>query len=146
MEKRTLSFVISGDPRPKGRPKFFRRGNFVGTYTPKETVSYENLVRTSFIQIYHGAPIECPIAIGITAYFAVPKSYPKKVHSAVKSGCFIPKITKPDLDNIVKAVTDGLNSVAYGDDAQIYSIMARKFFSDRPRVEVDIICFNNGEK
>ena len=33
---------------------------------------------------------------------------------------------KPDLDNLVKSVLDGLNGIAYVDDNQIIDIEARK--------------------
>jgi crossover junction endodeoxyribonuclease RusA len=44
-----------------------------------------------------------------------------------------------DLDNLVKAIQDALNGIAYGDDAQIVSLVAVKAVSpDDPRTEVEI--------
>ena len=43
---------------------------------------------------------------------------------------------KPDWDNIGKIVADALNKIAYYDDAQIVDSQTRKFYSDRPRVEI----------
>ena len=45
---------------------------------------------------------------------------------------------KPDLDNIIKAIADSLNGIAYKDDAQIVELKSKKFYSDTPRVEVTI--------
>ena len=45
---------------------------------------------------------------------------------------------KPDNDNVVKIIQDALNLVAYHDDVQIVDCQLRKFYSDRPRVEVTI--------
>jgi Holliday junction resolvase RusA-like endonuclease len=47
-------------------------------------------------------------------------------------------IVKPDADNIIKIICDGLNTVAYKDDKQIIDIYFTKKYSDRPRVEVEI--------
>ena len=43
---------------------------------------------------------------------------------------------KPDIDNIIKAVLDGLNGVAFKDDAQVVFISAQKLYSDTPRLVV----------
>lgn len=50
--------------------------------------------------------------------------------------------TKPDIDNIIKAVLDGLNGVAFKDDKQVTSIKATKFYcsyNEPPYLEVRII-------
>lgn len=36
---------------------------------------------------------------------------------------------KPDIDNILKIVLDGLNGVAYADDKQVIEVRCRKFYS-----------------
>lgn len=46
---------------------------------------------------------------------------------------------KPDLDNIMKCVTDALNEIAYQDDKQIVSASIEKYYSEEPRVEVAIM-------
>ena len=45
---------------------------------------------------------------------------------------------KPDFDNIGKVICDALNGIAYRDDAQIVDALVRKFYSDIPRVIVEI--------
>ncbi len=37
---------------------------------------------------------------------------------------------------MIKAILDGLNEVAYKDDAQVVNVSASKYYSDDPRVEV----------
>ena len=41
-------------------------------------------------------------------------------------------------DNIGKIICDALNGIAYRDDAQIVDALVRKFYSDTPRVIVEI--------
>ena len=42
------------------------------------------------------------------------------------------------MDNIGKLINDSLNGLAYTDDRQIVEEKIEKFYSDRPRVEVQI--------
>ncbi|HEF0470354.1 TPA: RusA family crossover junction endodeoxyribonuclease, partial [Clostridioides difficile] len=39
-------------------------------------------------------------------------------------------------DNVVKIIADSLNEIAYKDDTQIVEVVASKYYSDNPRVEV----------
>ena len=41
---RQIKFSVPGQPFGKQRPKFSRAGQYVKTYTPDKTVSYENSV------------------------------------------------------------------------------------------------------
>lgn len=73
----------------------------------------------------------------IYAYYGIPKSDSKK-KSALKLQGAIRPVKKPDMDNVMKIVADSLNGVAYRDDTQIVDSMVRKFYSDRPRVQIVI--------
>lgn len=45
---------------------------------------------------------------------------------------------KPDLDNLTKAVLDGLNEVAWYDDAQIVQLHVEKKYSGKPLIQITI--------
>ena len=45
---------------------------------------------------------------------------------------------KPDADNVLKVVADSLNHIAYKDDSQIVDAYVRKFYCEKPRIEVTI--------
>ena len=47
-------------------------------------------------------------------------------------------ILAPDDDNIAKICRDALNGVAYADDKQIVDGIQRKFYSELPRVVIEI--------
>ena len=47
-------------------------------------------------------------------------------------------LVKPDLDNIAKMILDSLNKIAYKDDNQIVRLVIEKFYSEEPRVEIEI--------
>lgn len=81
-----------------------------------------------------------PIEIDITAFYLVPKSWSKKKQEAVRTGDIKPTV-KPDIDNIVKIVLDGLNGVAFTDDKQVIEIQAQKcyvFDDEQEGVYVDV--------
>lgn len=132
------SFTVPGVPVAKGRPRMTIRGGHPRAYTPEKTEKYENLVRLAFYEEYgETVPASGPIEIEIRAYFPVPKSFSKKKKQQALLG-ILHKTTKPDLDNIQKAIQDGLNGVAFADDSQIYKYAASKGFSDVPRVDIKI--------
>lgn len=133
----TITFTIPGVPMGKGRPKFARRGNFVKTYTPATTATYENLVKLCYEQASSGCSLQGPVRAEISAYYPIPKSAPKKQQAAMHSQTIRPT-KKPDWDNVGKIICDALNALAYGDDAQIVDARVQKFYADTPRVLVTL--------
>lgn len=135
----TVNFVILGEPKGKGRPKFSKRGNYVTTRTPDETVIYENLVRTEYALQNPNVKFDDDIQlrVRVNAFYAIPKSASNKKRISMNGGETRP-IKKPDADNILKVVCDALNNIAYRDDAQIVEALVCKYYSEQPRVEVTI--------
>lgn len=134
-----VKFTILGEPAGKGRPRFRSVGPYVKTYTPEKTVNYETLVQLEYEQQCknHRFPDKTPLDLRISAYYSIPKSASKKKRMLMMCHAIRP-MKKPDNDNVVKMIQDALNSVAYHDDVQIVDCQLRKFYSDRPRVEVII--------
>jgi Holliday junction resolvase RusA-like endonuclease len=122
----------------KGRPKFVRRGNYVGTYTPERTANYETLVKWYYTQASKGCTLTGQIKADITAYCPIPKSTSLKQHQAMLDGKIRPT-KKPDWDNIGKIICDALNGIAYKDDSAIVCGTVDKFYSENPRVEVTLV-------
>jgi len=138
------SIEILGQPMAKQRPRASVRGGYARVYTPKETLSYENLVRVMWQEKYGNCRITTPIFVNIVAYFGLNKSdYTKKgkftKEALRKLNGNLKPTKKPDCDNIAKIICDGLNSVAYGDDAQIVSLTIKKYYSTQPSVYIEIL-------
>lgn len=134
-----IRFIIPGEPVAKGRPRVTKWG----TYTPEKTKNYETLVRELYI-IQHGQTLlEGELEVKIKAYFTIPKSTSKK-KKALMIGKDIRPTKKPDIDNVMKSVTDALNEIAYKDDSQIVSATVSKYYSEEPRVEVEISKIQGG--
>lgn len=129
-------FEIEGKPVGKGRPRFRRMGNFVQTYTPTATADYEKLVRLRF-QNAGGQITDKPVRVGITAFFAPPKSTKKKQKAEMLANLVLPT-KKPDCDNVAKIILDALNQVAYKDDAQVIELFVKKRYAAEAKVFVHI--------
>ena len=129
-----IKFIIDGEPKGKGRPRFTRGGH---AYTPQGTVEYENLVRASYIKAGKVYFSNIPLGMEISAYYKIPKSTSKKKRAELLNSR---PMKKPDYDNIAKIITDALNGLAYEDDRFIVEASQHKFYAenDNPRVEVRI--------
>ena len=131
-----IDFTVPGQPRGKGRPRFARRGNFVATYTDAKTASYEDQIRFYALQAMGSSePLKTALEAFIYVRLPVPQSYSKKRTEACLSGLERP-CKKPDLDNIIKAMMDGMNEVIYDDDVQIVSITATKLYAAKAEVYI----------
>ena len=53
--------------------------------------------------------------------------------------------SKPDTENLIKAIKDALNKVAYYDDAQVYEIKAKKFYGNSNGINIRIKEIEDGK-
>ncbi|HET8744295.1 MAG TPA: RusA family crossover junction endodeoxyribonuclease [Ramlibacter sp.] len=133
-----LQFIVPGQPVGKGRPRVGKVGGFSRLYTPEKTVSYESLVGYSAAQAMAGRPLLLEaVTVGMEIRLAVPASWSKKKQAAALAGAIHPT-TKPDIDNVEKAIFDGMNGVVWKDDVQVVSVVKAKRYSDTPGVEVTV--------
>ena len=129
-------FTVYGEPIAKGRPRFSTRGKFPVAYTPEKTKAYEFEVGMMALAAMGGTkPLEGALEAFIYVTFAVPASYSKKRLEACLSG-LEKHIKKPDLDNVVKSVIDGMDKIVFDNDSQITSIHATKVYGEVEKVEV----------
>jgi Holliday junction resolvase RusA-like endonuclease len=133
-----ITFTIPGAPVGKGRPRIARRGRFTSMYTPEKTASYESLVKLAGFEAMAGRELMLgPVSVRLDVCCPIPASWSgKKQDRAIKDE--LRPITKPDLDNVVKAIFDGLNGVVWKDDCQVVSATVEKNYSHAPRVVVSI--------
>lgn len=128
-----ILIVLTGEPKGKGRPRF---GNG-HTFTPAATRSYEAALRYAAQVVMAGrTPMEGPLRVSVAMHMPIPKSWSKTKTTHALSGIVRPT-TKPDWDNAAK-MTDALNEVVWRDDNQIVDGRVLKFYSDRPRLEIEV--------
>lgn len=125
------AFVIPGKPFAKQRARATRQGR---VYTPKETVSFER--QAGMIAAQHfKQPLDGAIRLSVRAVFEPPASWSDKKRRAHTGQ---PHCQKPDLDNCLKAISDGLNRIAFADDSQVAVCIGEKVWGTPERTEVRV--------
>ena len=133
-----LKFEVPGSPIGQGRPKFSTINGHAKAYDPEKSRNYKayvKLLATQAMKEQGFTMLEGPCCLDILAFFEVPKSKSKKFRERALLGLERPT-KKPDIDNIVKALQDALNGLAYKDDSSIVYLSVAKCYSEIPRVEV----------
>ena len=128
-----MRIVINQPPQPKGRPRFTRSGH---AYTPEKTRAYEEIVKLC-ARLAVNKPLTGAIRLKASFFMPIPKSWSQQKKRAAIAGKMA-HATKPDIDNLLKAILDGMNGIAYEDDKQIVEIIADKWYSDNPRTEIEL--------
>lgn len=112
-----VAFQLDTRPVPKGRPRFGK----THAYTDPKTRAYENQVRAACTKAMNGAP----------------------AHTGdVELLCLFEQTNNvlADVDNLTKAVSDGIEGSAFVNDKQIVQIRARRVAgADTNRVSVAVL-------
>lgn len=134
-----ILFEIPGEPVAQGRPRAGKTwtGKTV-LYDPSKSRDFKQFVRLVAAQHAPKELITGPIRLFVDVYRPTPKRLQTKPKQAlIDSGELRPTV-KPDVDNYVKGVKDGLNKVIWEDDSQVVDLTVRKFYSLSPKVVVCI--------
>ena len=130
-------FFVPGKVQGKARPRFSHRSGTV--YTPGKTKSYERQIAEAY-EAQSGPCFEGAVMVIIEAVFSIPKSWTRAKKADAAAGKLAPG--KPDIDNILKVVLDGLNGIAYEDDKQVVMTQCKKVYADTnslPGLQVHVI-------
>lgn len=134
----SLRFTIPGEPQGKGRARIGRVGGFSRMFTPAKTLAYEGLVAQMAAEAMAGAPLmDGPVALSLELLHTIPRSASNKTRAAMLAGQQRPT-KKPDADNVLKAIADGMNGVVWRDDVQAVEIRLTKRFAEVPGVIVTV--------
>ncbi len=142
----TLTFRLQVEPRAKARGRAVRTGRkchqcgkqsgALTVFTPADTRAYESVIKmtcTGLMRRRGEKPIEGPIRAIIVAVWKRPQRM-KKAHPGRHW-----RPSKPDCDNVAKAVLDALNGVAYEDDSQVVELTVQTIYAaagEDPRLEI----------
>jgi len=137
-ENRILVFDVEGDPRPEPRPRFSYKTRHV--YVPSSAHEWKRAIRAGAAAAIERDGFNSDnltrSALGVVVLFrlARPKSHLRTGRYAgkIKANALEHHPTKPDIDNLLKAVMDALGvfdgcpALVWRDDAQVALAHARK--------------------
>ena len=129
-----VSFTVAGQPVPQPRPRVSTAGGFARAYVPKDHAVHA--YREAIAEAARGAGLTTTgevLNVVIDAVFERPKSHMRK--AGVKPDA--PKLPRPDVDNLAKAVLDALQDVM-GDDSLVGRLVVEKSYGTEARTTVRI--------
>ena len=131
-----VSFFIPGEPMALARHRYTITKGKIHSYDAPKNAEYKALVAMMAAKEMAGADLmETSVAIEITVHKPVPQSWSKKRQTMALAGEIRPT-SKPDIDNYIKCVFDGLNKIVFRDDSQVTHVTARKMYSTTPGMSV----------
>lgn len=137
----TIEFVVPGRPVPMARPRVTARG----TYTPKRCRDYKEAVALAAKTAMNGRePLTGAIIVKMCFRFSLPKSWSKAKRQEWENGK-VHFLSRPDIDNLYKSVTDALIGIVYKDDSQIVAAQVIKSYEDVDEVAVALMEHDDGE-
>lgn len=121
-----LEFTIPGKPQPKQRARQGRTPSGKSCfYTPNPTRLYEKAVGDNA----RAAMWRLRMATG--------DQWPLDARYRLEIDAYFPNARQHDLDNVCKAVSDGMNRSAFADDSQVVELEGRKLIDrENPRTVV----------
>ena len=125
-----VRFEVLGNPVPKARARTVRKGGRTWSFTPKKVSEWEDKIRSKAKEHFEH-PYSSPVCLSLTFHMKRPESRVGETYVH----------TTPDLDNLEKAILDGLNEVAYEDDRLVVVKISQKIYvrQGKPRVTIVVI-------
>ena len=125
-----IDFFAAGIPKAQPRVKAFVRGGHAGVYTPDSAEEWKQAVRQQAVANAPESLMTGPIRVELDFFLPRPKAHYKR-DGSLKADQSIWHTSKPDLDNLIKAVTDAITDTQriWLDDSQICEITATKTYA-----------------
>ena len=122
---------------PKAQPRAQLNGNLRTFYDPAKTFKLflNEHIRSQLGQNFR--PIEKELFFQAKFFRPYPKSTSKRNRVLMEMGVIRP-LCKPDLDNYEKLLYDALSGYLYTDDTVVVQGNHQKYYSCKPRVEIEI--------
>lgn len=132
-----IQFTVYGTPVAQGRPRASTIHGRVQMYDPAKSRDFKKYVKLVASQHRPSKLLEGALALKVIIYKPSLKSFSKKKATAAEKGELRP-VTKPDVDNYVKAIKDACNKVLWHDDSQVVDLHISKYYSENPRIEITV--------
>ena len=125
------TFEVRGVPKGQPRPRATIRGKHAGVYDPGTATNWKHAVILEGRSLRPSTPLEVPVCVSIE--FHLPR--PKRLTRRSDPAGIVWSISKPDIDNLAKAVLDALVQDGwFVDDSLIVELHARKVYHPKAGV------------
>jgi len=114
----SLTFRVSGRPRPQARPRFTSKG-VVYIPSQKHVKAFRRTIQGSLPAML----LRGPLSLKTKFAFRRPKGAQPGVDDRYVVG-------RPDIDNLTKLVMDAMNNHVYKDDSQVVVLSSSKVYDD----------------
>lgn len=125
----TLTFRVIGIPKGQPRARACIRGRHAGVYDPGTADAWKAAVRKAAASWWDKVPFTGPVAVDIDFLMPRPKAHYRR--SELRDDAPAWCCTKPDRDNLDKAVLDALTAMGFlRDDCIVVDGRVRKLYSN----------------
>lgn len=141
-----LEITIPGEPVSQPRARAAIVGGHARMYSPKGGSSdYKATIRLAAAAAFTDAPLKCPMLVDCEFVFRRPKGHFRTGRHAaeLKPTAPLRHTTKPDIENVAKAVLDALSGVVWHDDRQVSHLTLQKWYvndDEQPHTKIMINC------
>ena len=129
---------IYGEPKPQKRPRASRRGKHIHMYSEKSEWRKHCTEQLSRFSI----TFDKPLFVGLVFYMPRPKSHYRtgKFSHLLKDSAPKYHVTKPDCDNLSKAVLDAMTDagIITDDSIIVKHDIYKKYATDKAGVKIEI--------
>lgn len=125
-----VEFFVAGTPKGQPRPRAFVRGGKARVYDPGTAEGWKGAVALAAREhLLAAAPIDTATAVWLHFVLPRPRTHFGKHGLKPSSPRF--HVSKPDADNLAKAVVDTLVAIGFlRDDAFVWSLRVSKRYAD----------------
>ena len=138
-----IAFHALGIPKGQPRPKACIRGKHAGVYDPGTANSWKEAVAWQAKAARPATPFEETVQVFMHFEMPRPKWMDAKKYAGLLS---VPVATKPDVDNLAKAVLDVMTELGFWrDDSLVATLFVRKVYAasgERPGVRVKVVALS----
>jgi Holliday junction resolvase RusA-like endonuclease len=125
-----IAVFVLGDPKGQPRPRAFARGGKARVYDPATAEGWKSQIALAIKPLLPPQPLTVPAVVEMEFVFRRPKAHFSST-GALKLHAPQRYTSKPDVDNLAKAVLDALSTVGlWRDDDQVTGLSARKRYAE----------------
>lgn len=126
--REVYNLFVKGIPKAQPRPRMTVHGH---VYNPGSADEWKEQVKAAFLPRIR-QPISGPVFLQVCFFLPRPKR--------LKGDIPVPHISKPDTDNLLKAVMDAMTDVGvWKDDALVFRTEAGKWYAAEKKTGAQII-------